>query len=181
MKTKIPLAISTLALLTASLTYVRAQSKSKSEQQTSFQEDEEIQHPVELPKAVLDILAKSDRVKSCLKYAKSLKESNASWFEAAVVTLGQNMSNGFVVKAKQSCLWAADASWFWIFRQTDTGYDMVLSAAGNALSLLNSYTAGCRDVTVFRASAAQLSTAKYKFNGNVYEIVKNTSEPVPRN
>lgn len=178
MKTKIAVAISAFAFLTATLTCVRAQSKPKSEQ-NSFQEDEDIKHPAELPKVVLDILAKSDRVKDCLKYYASLKGSDASWFEAAVVTLGRNGSHGFVVKGKQSCLWAADASWYWIFRQTDAGYDMVLSSPGNAVSLLDSYTAGYRDVMVFRASAAELSTAKYKFNGTVYEIAKNRSEPVP--
>jgi hypothetical protein len=181
MKAALVLVISIFMLLATFPPYIGAQSHPKQDEQTDFQEDEAIQHPVSLPKPILDLLAKSDRVKDCLKYNKSLKEISASWFEAGAVTLGRNASNGFVVKGKESCLWAADASWYWIFRQTGGEYDMVLSNAGNALSLLNSYTGGYRDVEVFRASAAELSTTKYKFNGTVYEIAKNTSKPVPHN
>jgi len=149
-------------------------------EQTDFPEDQDFEHLVSLPKPILDILAKGDRVADCLKYDRSAKASDASWFEASVATLGKDGSTGYVVKSKRSCLDAADATWYWVFRHTDAGYEMAVSNAGNELNLLNSYTAGYRDISVYRATAAEQATTTYKFNGTAYRIAANKREPIRR-
>ena len=148
-----------------------AQSRASSPEQVSFQEDQDFQRPVALPKPILDVLAKSDRVADCLKYDKSAKIPDPSWFDAAVVTLAKDGSTGYVVKGKRLCLGAADASWYWVFRRVGPGYEMAISDAGNELSLLNSYTGGYRDIAVYRATAAEQAATTYKFNGVAYRAV----------
>lgn len=154
-----------------------AQSHTNSTEQVSFQEDQDFERPVPLPKPILDILTKGDRVADCLKYDDSAKMPDPSWFDAAVVTLGKDGSTGYVVKGKKLCLGAADGSWYWVFRRTGPGYEMAISDAGNELALLSSYTGGYRDISVYRATAAEQVTTTYKFNGTAYRAVSKKSEP----
>jgi hypothetical protein len=164
-----------LAILT---TTFHAQSHEKVGEQSSFQEDEEFQHPVDLPAPVFNTLRRDKIAQDCLKYDPTIKEVAPSWFEAAKVTLGQDASSGFVVHGKKSCLSGADTSSFWVFRKSGPDYDLVLTAHGNSLTLLSSYTNRWRDIVVLAATAADFYTKEYSFRDGQYRLSKSTVEPV---
>ncbi len=111
------------------------------------------ERPVELPTQVLALLRADqgniEKFEAC-RSRQNLAEIPAKWFHATEVGMAKDELAGLVVKAANACLWekkqSQDVGGFWVFRQTSTGYELMLAEKTQMLQVLNSRTAGYPDL-----------------------------------
>jgi hypothetical protein len=135
-------------------------------QQTSFGIEERVTRPARIPAPVFRMLKDDERVRECA--GDSQKKPRVSWFEASAIDLNRDGLPDYVVKAENVCLLGANIAPFWVFRSTPTGYELALKTYSLGLDVLPSRTRGHRDIRVDAASAVEIFSAQYKFDGRRY-------------
>lgn len=75
-------------------------------------------------------------------------------------------------------MWGANIGPFWVFRNTDVGYQFVLSVSTPSLELVNEGTSGYRDIRCTAATAVELITTTYKFRDGRYEQAQTIRQPI---
>jgi len=173
-----------ILLLSLSPVASRAQASGQGsrDEQSSFGTEEvpgrpRVMRPLPVPSAVLQILETDEMVKSCLE-DNPLPPGRrlGSWFVASEVHLDGPAETDFVVVPsfqgeERMCFQSvAGIGWFWIFRKVETQYRLVLKAAGNGLSVLETRSNGYRDIQTSTLGQAgkYLTTLSFRFDGERY-------------
>jgi hypothetical protein len=136
-------------------------------EQTRFSLEEKLRRPTRLPAPVLRLLNQDRRVRETARTEPG-KRAPAAWFSAATVRLDRDALPDLLVKAEDARLWGANQGPFWLFRRTRTGYQPVFTAYGLSLELRPHRTRGWKDVRTQAASARQVFTRTFRFNGRKY-------------
>jgi len=156
----------------------------------SIDSDEPMQRPAELPRTALDALSEDKRVAGCLnENGLSAKELLSNWFVASQIHLdGPNEVDLVVLPggripgtpagevSPNACLVGANTAQMWVLRQTQTGFQVVLSQMGLGMNVLSTRTNGLRNIQVGAVvGMAYNNTTEYRFDGKQYQIARHTS------
>jgi len=152
--------------------------------------DEPMQRPAELPRTALDALSEDKRVAGCLnENGLSAKELPSNWFVASQIHLDGPKEVDLVVLpggripgtpagevSPNACLVGANTAQMWVLRQTQTGFQVVLSQAGLGMNVLSTRTNSLRNIQVGAVvGMAYGNTTEYRFDGKQYQIARRTS------
>lgn len=147
-----------------------------SETPTIYELAKPFSHPATLPDHVLGLLHADAELAAVINSCPSHKPSaeiSPDWFQAMEVSLAENELPGLIVKAADPCLLGTNDSKlvrFWIFRQAQTGYQLVLTEKTEALQLLKSRTAGYRNVCTSEVEAGGgVNQIGYSFREGKYQ------------
>jgi hypothetical protein len=156
-------------LLALAIRAGQAQRTDWARQQTSFSETSPIQHPVPLPPDVLKLLLRRPEVmQNWAEITDAEKKNPAHLFTAAEIDLGTSGDVDLIVEGGL-LMSGADNDWFWIVRSAHKNPSIVLFAGGNSLEVLGAKTNGYRDIRSEWASASEVITEIYKFDGVRYK------------
>jgi hypothetical protein len=147
---------------------VPQQSKARPREQTKFGVEEEVEHPVDLPEDVLQILRRDERNQQSLSQGQSPNDIPASWFVASQVRLNDDDLPDLIVTAADPRLLGANVAPFWVFRNTPQGHRLALSVSALSLEVLNTRTQRYRDIRATAATANKVLTTLFRFNGSAY-------------
>lgn len=150
----------------------RKRATQKPREEASFGVEAPIENPVEIPDAVLRRLAQDEQFQRCYDdiEKRTAKPSMLEWFSAAAVRLDDDARADLVVKAEHPCLLGANIGPFWVFRNAGRGnYSLVLDESTLSLRVLRTRTNGLRDIRTQAASAREVYTSVWKFNGRSYQ------------
>jgi hypothetical protein len=153
-------------------------TQARTEEQTVFESETKIERPVPVPDDVLRILRQDKRNQTCLGKRESLDKIPASWFVASEIDLNYDQIPDLVVVAVNPCLFGANINPFWVFRKTDRGYEAALRVYALALELLKTRTNGFRDIRTSAATAVEVTTTTYTFDGRRYRPRRSRTEPI---
>jgi hypothetical protein len=158
------------ALLVVATLPAISQSSPKQREQTHFSaEDENVNHPVEIPAEVLALLAKDERVQNVLKDENIAPASlPASWFSAAQVHLGSKNEQDLVVASKGPIV-GGNISPFWVFIHDGSGYKLALSISVHDLVVKRTRSRGYRNLEIDGMTASTITSANFRFDGNEYK------------
>ncbi len=149
------------------------------DEQVTFSVEQPLDYSVALPKDVLQTLRQDERVQTCLEDGDTNPANiSASWFAAATVNLNHDKLPDLVVKAQRPCLFGANIGPFWIFHRLGRSYKLVLSVSTLELSVLKTTANSFRNIQTSSASAVQVFTRIYKFNGRRYEEAEFQVKPI---
>lgn len=150
-----------------------------------------VQNPVQVSKDALEILKGnlSPGTINCIKNVAHLTPDQvpAAWFVGSEVHLDGADKKDLVVLpnvpqilASDSspdvrnggCLLGANVGPFWVLRQRDKQYELLLATSAAALFVLDSKTNGYRDIQTDLASAVRHTALLFKFDGHQYKLVQ---------
>lgn len=139
------------------------------EQMTFSAEDVSVKQPARIPPDVWALLQKDSNVLDVLN-SQNLQPSQlpASWFAASEVHLDGAQENDLVVVGK-SLLQGANVTMFWAFTRGISGTKLVLSVPAHDLAIETNRTKGYRDIKVMMATAGRVSSAMFRFDGQMYQ------------
>lgn len=189
--------VTLVAVLLAGLGGSRQISVYQRPEQTVFNSEEVpsevfVRKPVPIPKPVLQVLSENLNPGTvyCIKHQTQLtpKQIPAAWFIGSEIHLDGIGEVGLVVlpnvpKILQhdspadvragGCLFGAHGGPFWVFRQKDGKYELLLATFADGLGVLSSRTNGYRDIEADYTTAVANATGHeviYKFDGRRYQI-----------
>ncbi|SRR5258708_80096 len=146
--------------------------------QTTFSAEEPLQHPIDVPTDVLQLLRRDVRNQTCLGEGQSPKDVPASWFVASDISLKDGHFGDLIVMPANPCLKGANVVPFWIFRRKSGQHLLSLSATAFALEILKTRTNSYRDIRVTSLSATTEYTTVYKFDGNRYKRRQHSQKAI---
>jgi len=148
-------------------------------EQTEFSaEDEAVKVPIALPQGVMDILRSDEMIGMVMRNQDpQIEKFPPSWFSASVIHLGTSGETDFVVVAEGPLI-GANVTTFWVIRSTPSGYEVVLNAPAHDLSVKPGRAVGLRDIEMLAATAVQVHTVMYRFDGKSYKVFRDTWEPI---
>jgi hypothetical protein len=147
-------------------------------EQTVFQLEVEMERPVPLPEQALRILSREKRIAICMEHDNiSPKQVPASWFVASQIHLDGASKADLVVQARQErdpqldnrCLFGANIGPFWVLRNSDRGYELVLQTDALGIDILSSRTKDYCDIRGIRVTAGKTISVVFRFDGAVYQ------------
>ncbi len=149
-----------------------------SERQHFSAEGDITKEPVSVPKSVLTILAKDKHVQGLLEDENIQPEKiPSSWFLAGTVHLSSHPKTDLVVMGVGP-LRGANVVTFWVFCATVHGYELVLTAPAHDLIVKNTRWKGHYEITLMSATAKEVFTVWYRFDGKRYVEYKSGLEPI---
>lgn len=137
-------------------------------QQSTFGAEERIKRPITLPEDILKILKQDKRNQESLKEGQSVNDISASWFTASEIYLNDDKLPDLIVMATDPHLFGANVVPFWVFQKTPQGNKLVLSVSALVLEVLKSKTNGYYDIRTSVATAREVLTTIFTFNGETY-------------
>jgi hypothetical protein len=146
--------------------------------QTRFGAEETIERPVDLPHEILQILRRDEHNQSRLGNGRSVNEITATWFAASEIDLDGDESPDLIVQAVEPRLLGANLVPFWIFRSATNGYKLLLRVDTLSLELLNEKTRGLRNLVSRQATAGEIRTGTFVFDGRKYRERKSSTEKI---
>jgi hypothetical protein len=147
-------------------------------EQTQFAivgEGYDVIHPIAIPNQVLGTLKNDGDVMNCVSNGSG-DAFSADWFEASEVALHDQNQADLVVVAQNGCLLGANIAPFWIFKNNGHAYDLVLTVHAHDLEIASATTMGYRDVVTLSATAIQVISSTYQFDGVEYKLATTTVE-----
>lgn len=178
MKIARPMLVLTIALAFFSMTGVKGERLHQPEQTEFSAEDEAVKVPVVLPQGVLDILRSDEMVRmAMMNQEPQIKKLPSSWFSGSVIHLGAPGETDFVV-AGNPPLSGANVTTFWVIRSTPNGFEVVLNAPAHDLWVKGSSTSGLRNIEMVAATAVQVHTVLWRFDGKSYKVSRDTWKPI---
>lgn len=129
-------------------------------------EDSATQSPVRVPQAVLAILRIDEDLKTVLENSGDSPRELRSWFSATIAHLRPQHEHDD--RSRNRPLLGANVTPFWIFRPTRSGYAVILRTSAHDLLIESARNDGFLDIKTMSATASQVTTVSYKFNGNEY-------------
>src|SRR5262245_4276042 len=159
---------------------VTQERKPGSEQRRFSAEDDTLAAPVSLPISVLALLAQDSGVQQALKAENlSTDELPASWFSASEVHLNGTAERCLVVVGQEYLL-GANVTTFWIFHPTNDQqqFELIFNAPAHDLEITETQSRGYYDLQALSASATQVFTSTFRFDGSRYQLSSSTSEPI---
>lgn len=150
-----------------------AQGNGRTREQTRFGLEEPVKRPARIPADVLRLLGRDERVQARLADESTRPlQVPARWFAASVIQLNNDRLPDLVVKAEDAGLFGANIGPFWVFRNTGRGYALALRVDTLGLEVLPGRTRGYRNIRTQAASARQVFTRNFAFNGRSYREVR---------
>jgi hypothetical protein len=146
-----------------------------------------ILHPIDLPEGALQVLRNDRSILNCSGADKMTADQvPAVWFVASEVHLGGPREIDLVVQGRDLhvklppnlCLMGVNIKPFWVFRQTEQGYSLVLSTSAHDLRVLGTRSKGFRDIEASAMTAVTGYSTTYKFDGEKYQVSKTDSKPL---
>jgi hypothetical protein len=139
-----------------------------------------IKRPVSVPDSVLQILKADKIVKSCSGDNVPNPEAPfGSWFVASEVHLDGPKQRDLIVlpspgahQPNYVCFHSVGSfGWFWVFRQTDERYQLVLKTMSFGIGVAKTRHLGYRDIRTVSPSAAGkfITTVTFGFDGKSYQ------------
>lgn len=146
----------------------------QADEQSSFNLEEPVARPAPIPTDVLRGLGQDEKVLGCLTSGRGNEavEVPASWFAASEIRLNADDLPDLVVQPQNACLNGANLGPFWVFRNTGRGYALALRADTLSLEVLATKTRGYRDIRLRSATARQVLTRVFKFDGQSYRAAR---------
>ncbi len=150
-----------------------------SPEQTHFSaEDASVKNPVPVPTDVLALLKKDKLVHDVLENENVPEERlPASWFSASKIHLSNGSLADLIVRAEPP-LAGGSTDFFWVFRNTGNGYELVLSAPAHDLQIQTHRSNRCRDIEMLAETASTFHSVVYRFDGKRYVIHRDKWEPI---
>jgi hypothetical protein len=148
------------------------------EQRQFSAEDEGVKRPVAIPDDVLTILSKDEFIRDVLEDEKPpAGKLPQAWFSASAIHLGGPDEIDLVVLG-EGRLRGANVITFWVFRPTPHGHELVLTAPAHDLIVKNTRWKGYREIELLCATAVQLSSVLFRWDGRKYIVFQKKSEPM---
>jgi len=172
-----------IVVLLFGLTAMKAQiigNATPKEQSDFGAEDQNWKHPVPIPEGILEILRKAPG-----EVLGKLRQGNIGLPEditsdsllASEIHLDGLQERDLIVMGVGK-LGLPHAALFWVFRQTRTGYEAVLSTGGDSLTVLNTKKNGYRRIRVSNNTASTTTGAIYVFDGRQYKLTGQHTTPI---
>jgi hypothetical protein len=162
-----------LVILVVCITVSAQRKRTKQMQEgVTFSLEMPMKRTVRLPEEVLEILAREERVSSCLE---GEQKDIDNVFSTAPIDLDSDGKMDVVVKAEDACLWGANQGPFWVFVRTEQGFQLIFHTYGLGISIESSSTNGFRDISTGAAQVRESFDATYKFDGQTYQLWRCTS------
>jgi hypothetical protein len=152
-----------------------------------------IKKPVEIPDGTLQFLRDTlgRGTVNCIKNVNGLtpEQVPASWFVASRIHLDGPNEADLIVRPKDlgerpsrnRCLFGAHAVPFWVLRNRDGKYDLLLQTGGDGLQVLDSRTKGYRDIKALGLTAVSITFLTYQFDGEKYQPSKREEKSAGEN
>ena len=142
-------------------------------EQTLFNLESPVKRPVRLPADVLRGLGTDEKVLALLTDGGTeAKPVPREWFAGSAVHLNNDRLPDLVVQAKEPSLFGANMGPFWVYRNTGKGYGLVLRADALTLEVLPGRTRGFRNIRTQAASARQVFTRDFRYDGLAYRAAR---------
>ena len=154
------------------------ESAGMSEEQRQFGAEEKIHRPVPIPVDVLQIIRDDSRNKRSLTTQQSPDDMSALWFAASNISLNDDGLADLIVQAIEPKLLGANVIPFWVLRRTPDRYELVLSTSSLGLKILETKSKGYRDLRTTKATAKEILTTTYEFNGRRYQEQHSSEEQI---
>jgi hypothetical protein len=156
----------------------RSEETDQQSTQTTFGAELEIRHPVNVPADVLRFLRQDQRIQTRLGKRKSPENLSASWFAASEIDLNDDGQPDLVLQAVNPHLFGANLVPFWIFQKTSKGEKLILSVNALGLEVLDTKTNSYNNIRTTKATAKEILSATYEFDGDKYEERRSSREPI---
>lgn len=161
-----------LTTVSAGITRAQDQRLKRAGAQTSFCADLPLDHPVTVPKNVLNLLLASREVQENLaSFSEAERVNPRQLFRAARVHLSRPDQADLIVIGNAP-MSGADNDWFWVVRSAYVSPKIVLFEGANCLDISLSSTRGVRNIRSLWSSASRTREVLYRFNGEVYKQSK---------
>lgn len=168
--------ILTVLLVTLFGTFVGAPQNrgAHQDEQRAFSMEQEIvpvRVPVTLPDGALRVLAEDTAVSSCLKdqIPPDMKPA-PTWFLASKIHLDDRDEADLIVSTSQKtpCFLGPYTSRFWVLRENEKGYDLVLAVDAHDLTVLRSKWMGLYEIETSVSNLHGTRTSVFRFDGKKY-------------
>ena len=148
------------------------------EQMRFSAEDSSVKHPVQIPQEVMSILQQDDMVRNVAENQKvALDKLPAEWFSASRIELAHGGPKDLVVAA-EGPLAGGNVEVFWVFVHQSDGFTLALVVPAHDLVVKSTRSHGYRDIDALAATAATVSTVRFRFDGRSYLPYRSTSEHI---
>jgi hypothetical protein len=145
-------------------------------QQTTFGPETPMARPIPLPKNVIKILMRDERVIRLLQW-RDAKEFRQAFAASQIDLNGDNLKD-IVVQGVSPRLLGANVDPFWVFRNTGKNYKLALSTSALGLEILEGKTKSYRDIRASQATAKELFTTTFKYDGTAYVAHSTSRAPL---
>jgi hypothetical protein len=151
---------------------VAQQRKSPASEQLLFTaEDEHVKKPIPIPDDILAILRDDDLVRSSLEN-EGVSTIPTSWFSASAIGLRDHGVKDLVLVG-EGPLHGTNVTTFWVFRSKSDSHELVLTAPAHTMAFKKTRSKGYRNIELTSATARQISTVIYQFDGKQYRKVQS--------
>jgi hypothetical protein len=133
-------------------------------------------HPIPLPKNVIKVLMLDERTRRLLQWRTAEEFRQA--FAASEVDLNADRLNDIIVQGVNPRLLGANVGPFWVFRNTGKNYKLVVTTSALGLEILEEKTKGYRDIRASQATAKELLTTTFKYDGTAYVMDTTSRKPL---
>jgi len=172
MKFKWPMMILLAVLAAESITTADAWSAPGTEQSSFRAEDDSVKKPVPIPQDLLATLSRDGLVKGVLENENIPAERiPASWFSASAIHLAGAREVDLIVMSVGP-VHGANVTWFWAFRPSAAGCELIFSGGGHDLEVKNTRSNGYREIEKLAVTMQKVSTVVYRFDGKQYTRYK---------
>jgi len=170
----------TIFILAALGIAASAQSNSPSAaEQRFFNLEDAVQHSVELSDAELAALANDDLMRK-LRPDPSMPKLTQDGIEATVVHLCGSGERDLIAIGNGGGLEGANVGPFWIIRDLPAGPVVVFSEPSLGLTIDTKRSNKCLNVESTTATAVEITTTEFHFNGDRYIVSKQKSARLPQ-
>jgi len=137
-----------------------------------------VHRSIQIPREVLDALAKDETVVAVLKNENVAPEKlPSSWFSASGIHLSRSDKFDLIVKGEMPIL-GANVTTFWVFLATGEQHKLALTRPAHDLVVESKRWNGYRQVSMVSISASKIHTTRYRFDGVRYLAFRERSESV---
>jgi hypothetical protein len=164
-------------------------------EQTGFNSDEVpgqvyVKKPVRIPDGALAVLRDtlSRGTANCIQDTEGLtpEQVPASWFVGSEIHLdGPEEVDLVVLPARMTsespspnrCLYSAHGGPFWLLRNINRKYELLLETYADGLGILDSRTNFYRDIQTWSTTVRTTTTLLYKMDVGQYQLAEKKTEP----
>ena len=154
-------------------------------EQTNFDVETPLQHPVVLPSGALNALKTSKLSANMLRDCAEndgikMDQVPSSWFAASWIELSGGQSSGLVVRAEAVCFLGAHITQFSLLSKVDSNYHVVFAGNADGFRVLSTRTGSFRDVQLIFVMQAggEINYVTFKYaNGEYKESGSRTERP----